>query len=62
MFDFESNQIQYDNFGNRILQCLFCGRAYKEQFFVVYGGKSRINKGICRNCDIHENYLKLNTM
>lgn len=39
-----------DEEGNRWIKCEFCGMIAKEENFVSYGGKDRINLGICKKC------------
>lgn len=40
----------YDEFGNRIVKCYFCGYVGKDFEFVSYGGRGHVNCGICRKC------------
>ena len=51
-YDFEEQGfIIIDAKGNRLIQCVFCKKIGHKKDFVSYGGITRMNKGICIDCD-----------
>ena len=40
----------YDSFGQRWVQCTQCGEIKPTDEFSDYGGRNRVNSGICRRC------------
>lgn len=48
--DFDGNEPIYDKSKRRWLKCTNCEKLFREDQMVIYGGRSSINKGICRKC------------
>lgn len=48
--DFDGEEPIYDRFNCRWLRCTKCGRIIRADQMASYGGRGRVNKGICREC------------
>ena len=47
----EQQEVQArDELGRRWVKCEYCGKIATESEFVDYGGRNRVNLGICRYC------------
>ena len=47
----QQTKIIRDRFGNRWIKCEKCGVVGQEGEFVSYGGKNRVNLGMCKKCN-----------
>lgn len=48
--DYDSNERIVDGYGYCWQLCTVCGQIYREDDMSSYGGKNRVNKGVCRKC------------
>ena len=49
-FDPKSNELAYDSFGRRWVQCTKCLRIVPSEDCPMYGGRNGVNLGICYDC------------
>lgn len=50
IFDAEAPEQTIDKFGRRWVQCVCCGEVKLTEDMLDYGGRERVNKGICKKC------------